>query len=468
MHSPSEQFASLFPSAPPTRHFGLLSKIVGYWAIILIALSIVWPRYGFLDIAGTRNTPFTLISVFSWLFLAFLVSVSPTIGQRFMLAAVRFKLYLSIIGFWFAWRYLSSLVGEAPGESIVRISRSLVYFGPVLAFAVYLSVMPRGATILARAVVFCTFFVLSVALAESFTGKSFAQISGLRFVGEPEFLSGVLQPRYRGSVHRIQSIFYHPIVFGQYLAWAAPVLLAVILTVKGTLIKAIALASLFALPWAATATDSRAAILAVALSLTAFVGLRVLKKLRLSTKMNWFVICFALAMAWGLFSFGSDAIQVFISGRNSLEVQSTNVRNWMFEIGVSQFWASPVVGYGDGRSVFHSGGFGAEGGTGLSIDSQYLTALLDGGALGLVFCVLAYGGVFILAIGKALSREGTPLDAAAASGTLGVFIVFSILSITDNETLFFVTLGLLGVYKYAKGNLPVSNGALKSNSLTCH
>lgn len=415
------------------------------WCAVLILLSIVWPRYGFFALGGElKATPFTFMALLTWPVCALLCLFS-SFSHR-VLGALKNNLALSAVFVsWIGWRVFTAFVGEDPNLSIQIIGREILYLMPIWILVVGVATRRQALSVLFATVVMATALVELIACVQMTTGKSFAQLIGVQFAGNETFLLGVSEVKFRGGSARVQSTFSHPIVFGQYLAFAAPIVAWVAWRSRGA-VRLIAVPTLLILPFVAWNTGSRAAVLGVAIAITLFVALATLRAARRPTygsTLAMLAMCTLTLAAVG--PLHGQAVN-FIGGRTAAEASSSLYRSAMFDKGLTAIQKSPLTGFGEGRSAHHAGFYGKN--KALTIDSAYLSYLLDSGWIGLLLVSGAWGLILTSLVSSALRLDAGSEATSLAAGAAATMIVFSILSIVDNVSLIYLASGVAMALRY--------------------
>ncbi|QTC91482.1 O-antigen ligase family protein [Brevundimonas goettingensis] len=425
------------------------------WCILLVLLSIVWPRYGFFALGGAfKATPFTFMAMATWPLIGVLC-LQLSFGRRLVGAFITNPWLAASLVVWVFWRVFTAVLGETPDVSVTIVARDLLYFMPMWVLVVAIAARQDGLRIIVGTIVIATALVSLVALAEWTTGKSFSQLLGVQFAGSDTFLLGVSEVQFRGGSARLQSVFTHSIVFGQYLSFVAPIMAWAVWRGRG-LIRLIAIPCLLILPILAWNTGSRSSVLGVGVALALFVALVTLRAARRLTYTSILSLLFmgilALAAAGPL----HNQAVALIGGRTAVEASSSLYRGAMYAKGMIAIQERPVTGFGDGRAAYHAGFYGRKGV--LTIDSAYLSTLLDSGWTGLVLLVTTWGLLLLSLIRSALRLDAASEATAFAAGIAGVLVVFSILSITDNVTLIFIGAGVAMAirYRYIVQSLPTA------------
>jgi hypothetical protein len=443
------------------------SGFIKLWGVALLATSIVWPRYGFLGIGPLKATPFTLLAVLSWAVLPLTLLLDRQLGGQFVRAVMRRRFIILAVFLWYFWRVFTTMLGEDVIGSMTFLLRQVIYFWPVLFLSLILCTGPNGRQRVVDLVVLSTAAVIVAAAMEYVSGQTVSRLMGLQFAGDANQLNTLAQSNTRaeGGAIRLQSVFYHPIVFAQYLAWVAPMMLHVATTRGRLVLRIIAGLCFLAAPFFILKTDARSGLLAFAFAMVMYGGLVFVKRAGLFSLPTLLAACAAIALALGSAQAGQSSISGLLEGRNATEASSSRTRSAMFERGLEEIRSSPIVGFGDNRAPLHAGVHGKFGV--LTIDSAYLSSLLDSGWVGLGLMALAWLSALVAATRCALLRSGDSLDAAIAAGLAAIIIVFSVLSIMDNITLIFISIAMtLGTWSSSLGGgiAPVSAQRVTRNA----
>lgn len=426
----------------PQQGGELVARLTLAWCVIAIFLSIVWPRYGFLSVGFINATPFTLLAISTWIALPVVMVFNREVGSKIWRSMAQRGLVVSLFLVWLSWRFFSSIVSDNNDESLTYFMRQFVYFIPILLVALLLTSESFGRWWVLDLIIFSTALVMIAGVAEMISGQSVPRLMGLQFAGDAQNLSNIAESnlRFGESNVRLQSVFYHPIVFAQYLSWAAPFLLHATISRRPIWIRVAAGICLILAPFFIFKTDARSGLLAFGGALAAYFALSVVRRTGFISLQFAVAAAGALALLLAGASAGQSTIGGLIQGRNATEASSSRVRSVMIERGLNELKASPIVGFGDGQSPYYAGLRGRNGI--LTIDSAYLSALLDGGWVGLFLNILAWGGALLAACRAAIRRGAGGLDAAVAASLVAVMMVFAILSIMDNITLILISIAM--------------------------
>ncbi len=425
----------------PESIAGSRLSLLALFAATLIMLSIIWPRYA--QIPGLGISPFYILGLVGWVLFASLLLFHKRYGQQLMSAAAGNALPIALFVAWLLWRLISSALGDIPSYSIGESLRDIVYLGPLLPAALILSTQPHATRTLLRIVIVATAVALVIAFLEQQTGRTVGQIFNMGVSGTSQFQAEMLRPSYRGGGLRSKSVFYHPIVFAQYLAWVLPLLVCSLGEKIGAAYKFVAMVCLVVV-WVALAwTDARSGLVGAIAALGIYVALIMVQRARLGIGAGILVLTFSGLVLFMLAGFAQDMIQDITLGRDSTEFGSTQVRLLMLEIGLNNIQASPLWGFGDGRAASFVGNFTGSGPF-ATIDNFYLSTLLNNGWIGLLIMLAAWGMLMLSSIKAAIALRH-PIDAALAAGIISLAITFSIVSLTDSISLLLISLGSLAI-----------------------
>ncbi len=431
---PAKQYAS-----PP---------LTGRWAtfgFVVLTLSILWPRYGYMKIGGSPA-----FSLFTLAVLLFLVTAAPlqtrsgAIPRALGRAAQAAPLLVASFASWLAWRYFADAFSAVPVRAAVSTARSDIYLTSLFLVGLVVGLRRGGL----RGTLIVLTYALLVAeilgLVERIARMNVLLVLGIDFsagtgAGKWHLIT---DPKWRGGSFRAQSIFNHPIVFCQYIVCAVPAALMVLQTSTSRRHRTVALAALIlALPmiWA---TGSRAGFPALLIALTIYgiFYLRARMKPGVSASLTTVILILGALLA-ALAGFG--VAQVLASGSNAQETGSTSARVYMFETARIALERSPLWGFGDG-SALGIAGINEVGGVG-TIDSLPVSITLDFGYFGLALFTVLFITAVTHFISTAIrnSRRGQGMEGLAiAAGLAGLMVIFLVLSIPDNISLVYYFIGL--------------------------
>lgn len=415
-----------------------LTPILAY-TILAVAISFLWPRYATLP--GMGISIFGLFSLTAWLVFPAAIFISPKFRAQ-LVEAISGKGWLFFLAFaYMAWRIITSAIGDSPEYSLRIAFRDALYMFPILPCAMMLCAQRDGLRALFHVIVVSAAIAVSVCIVEQATHKTIVSILGLGVSGEAVFANEMAASVYRSGSLRAKSVFYHPIVFAQFLAWSAPMLWLAFRRNAGPGFRLAALVCLILTPYAVLASGSRAGIIAMVVSTASYVFLRLLQRARVTPAFGFSAIFAVFAAFLILMAPAQFIYSELIGGRDQEEVSSSIARSRMFSIGFENILRSPVTGYGDGMAAQYAGNL--TGNSSFStVDSLYLSTALNNGLVGLALLVSFFAATIILAVRSALGAR-REVDAAVAAGVLPMILTFAIVSLTDGLSFIFVSIAVI-------------------------
>lgn len=262
---------------------------------------------------------------------------------------------------------------------------------------------------------------------------------------DQEFVEAVLTSHFRGGIYRVKTVFSNPLIYGELLTFVVPFILHYLMNSRklwqiafwGGMDLLIAIGALI--------SSARLSLIGFIVSHALYIFLWAVR--RWWTERPGLIgpaltlMYPALIAVAGVLLITVDAFRIKVLGGGAAQA-SNRARAEQFDMAVPAIAKSPLFGHGPGASGDVIG-WHTPGGR-VSVDNYYLTIGADYGATGII---LFFGAILILI--WALFRESirtpgtrTPLTVALAA-LLGVFMIIrSVLSQTDNNSLFFIILGL--------------------------
>lgn len=416
---------------------GLPGRWVFSLLMLMVALSVLWPRYIFFSIGGPHVNPQTL-SVFAGLAaVLFWMIYSPAFSEKVFAVLFRNTRVGLIAVLWLVWRLIAAAFGEVPLLSVFELLRETVYLSSFLLLGAAIASFENGTRALLRVLVLCGFAVASVGLVEAFLQRNpFVQFAS---GGDSQEVAGTLKTimmdKFRGGAYRAQSVFDHPIVFAQFISAMIPLGAYFLFYEKGWFWRAVGLLIVPIGILAIVKSGSRAGVVSLAV---AFMFLGFVVWLRAFGSRGFGKVWAIVAVPASVFGLvlAYFVVQDLVLGRSQVEASSSSVRLTMLLEGVKALVESPLVGFGQGTALYKAGVI--SGTTGLAtIDNYLLTVALDGGYVSLVLLV-ALVSVFAWRGGvAAVRRPGADgaLIGFLVAAVLAIFATFVGLSIPNNLTL---------------------------------
>ncbi len=405
---------------------------------LLVYLAVLWPRLLVFALGFTNQTPLSALTVVMLLGAIFLFATRPAVMRHYLggnQLGVAVGLFVALI----IVKYISAFAGQDPPGSVNVLNNTIAYYMSFFIIGLALFVDPRNEENFPRILLIAGLVAAALGIYEMIRQNALTVEFGWVFnFGAPQSLAGenLKANMYRGGLLRAKSTFAHPIVFGQFIAACLPLVFLVTPERRGKLWRWGL--SFIAFGLAILASNTRSPLAGAAVALAVYWGLGVVSSGR--SRRGVFVAVAGAAIALIAFLvFGEDLLGL-LGGRTAEEASSSQVRSMMFERALFALDSSPLLGYGEGRAVYVAGVF-SQSGT-LTIDSLYLSYLIDNGYLGLGMFVLFFTYIFLVGIWASRRiQDGARkrrLNAVIAF-TFAILFGQSVLSIQDN--LIFAYLG---------------------------
>lgn len=430
----------IFAWAYRGEKYPALQTIAYYGLLVLIVLSILWPRYLFFQSAGLPGAnPFTLATMgmlaITVGLLASSSSVSVAVSQQFKHGS-----WVSILAVsWMVWRLFASVLGEQPFFSVIELIKEMVYVGSFFLFGLFLASHRFGPRAVVRMFVICGLVVSVIGLYEAFAQRNpfVGFITNMADVSSPQALLAIAVEKVRAGAYRAQSTFDHPIVFAQFVAALVPLALYTGFRDRNMLMRVIGFIALPVALLAIGKSGSRSGYFSVAIAFALVASIWWLRAL-IHGRFSKAIAIVALPALLGGLVLGWLFLNELVAGRNQHEISSSMVRMMMLRDGVAALWDSPILGFGHGLSVAKAGVVNPAGLA--TIDNYLLTIAVDYGYFGLLLflsTVVAFTWKALAFAVKENSKEASFVGACLAS-VLALFVTFGSLSIYQNMTMFWV------------------------------
>lgn len=366
----------------------------------VVIMSIAWPPYIFFSAGGLpKVNPFTLSLSFGLVLFVFCIIYRRGFYTQHFAVLREIAVPASLFATWFGWRLICNAASVNPIAGNIGMVRELVFIYGVFFYSLVVVQRENGIQSLARILVACTLFVAAFGVLEALEGKNrFTSLAGAADAGDVgSAVTSITAEKIRGGAFRVQSVFSHPIVFGQFLGAAAPIVFLSFLLDKSKIWRLLALGTLPLILLGVYKSGSRSGLLALAVSgaiLMAFLWVRIVIS---SRKYRGFALA-AVPVVLVLFSFVYGFGEELVLGKSSIEHNSSLVRLFQIHAALRAIGNNPILGYGQGAAMNLAGVIGT-GGV-LTMDVYYLDVLLQAGWLGLALFTL-----MVVATLVALMRE---------------------------------------------------------------
>ncbi len=346
---------------------------------------------------------------------------------------------------------LSLPLAEGRAISVPEFVRQTIIW--MLPFCVTITYIRRPSELMTLVKILVVAAIVSgaIAVAETLSGTLMASVLSPLISDSVEWLRNVQAQKIRDGVFRAQASHTHPLSLGEFQSIMAPFAVAFMLAAKRAPAKAwwaIGLALILA---GAVATSSRAAFLAIIVSMSAMgavLGVRLFQRAAYSPFRPLVGLAvLAMIVASPIVLIGA---QKFISGEGG---QSASNSSQARIDQITQAWPKilkrPVGGYGVGRSTKVLGFWGQ----GLTIDNYYLSLALDLGLPGPLMFIGIFAAMGFSAMQR--SRDGPTLHQlmylAFAASAAGIVVCRMVLSLTGNLSVYYVLVGAFAGASVAYG-----------------
>lgn len=344
---------------------------------------------------------------------------------------------------YFAWQLLSLLLADEPMFVFPGWIQGL---GPALAALIVLSVVRDWRDMLHVVYALCAgaLVTCAVGVLEWRLGRNPFQAFFPTDPDQLEALAWITADKYRSGVYRVAGTFSHPLALGEFLGMCLPFSGAAALVTRSRWIRALAILLACASLLVIYLTNTRSALLASAVSVMMYGALVAVRAARNKESLGlallgWMSILVALIVSVGVIAGSARALA---SGRDAAERGSSLARVEMLRRGADAVSERPLQGFGPGMAAIKAGVY--SGGVHLTIDSHYLSVVVEYGLVGLSLYIAALVLVMLSAVRGSLTG-GDPakwIMPAIAVALISSLIVKTILSLTNNFNLFYVLIAL--------------------------
>lgn len=445
----------------------LLATLLVSW----IVANCVWPNYISLDLPGLPwiNPPRIIVVA---LLAISLISFSTSSTMRSEVASALRSIPFLNATFWVFW--VTTLVtiplSRAPAFSLNKWINNQIFWTFLFVLAVWLCVRPGVPGRIIRVLVWSGILVACVGIYEFHIGQVPWINSIPSWLKVDEALLGrVLGSQIRAGtdMYRARSTFNVSLTFAEYLAIIYPFIIHLTITSRGWIRKGLMIAGLLAVLAGMYLSGARSGMIGFFMSVLLYGGFAAFRYWRrerqslvgvstLAMMPIVAMIFLALAITWPRLhnmTFGG-----------AQHNPSSEARTAQWEMGVPKILANPI-GHGPGMGgevlgYFNLGGVG-------TIDTYYLSLLLEYGVVGFLAFMLLFGAQLIW--GLKMYLEALPgeesLVGPATIGLLNFLVIKSVLSSEFNMPLAFVFLGLIfavAVRQQARAGLPLPGRSTSS------
>lgn len=367
-----------------------------------IVLGVIWPRYALLRFGGFPGISPARIAQFVLLMYWLCAVTKNRYTKNILINAIqehRF-IYIAILSL-FAIKAAGVFASELPFLSAKgMVNEAISVYMPLL-FTVTFARTDRDIVMIFASIIF------AAVLAGVVGGYEFT-VSRNVFIGildvDSEYMRQVFSEKIRAGSYRLQSTFSHPLTFSEYLVFTTPLVLALAFGLRRLMALQLSVLALYLLAtvFLVVQSGSRSGVGVLLLATAGFAVLNGLRKMRFDRSPIAFVTnIFTVMFFIGVLLLGVTVLSDMLIGKTVREFNSALVRLDMWSRGLSAVLDGPIFGYGQDMAATTLGFI--EGDGNITIDSYFLSVLVESGLVGLVLYVLVVGGFVFYGLKGAIS-----------------------------------------------------------------
>lgn len=417
--------------------------------LLLVLFINLWPAYIVYRFGGLPSVNPTKLAWLSLLMVGgFCILSCRDPMERLVRRCKAHPFMVFSVLFLFAWRVLSSAMGEQPISQVLSLAVEVITC--YIAFFVFLAILRDE-----KDVYRLLGLLILVAIVQALLASYEAAVKHTLFdrfivlsAEDSATMLDTVREKFRDGHYRAQGTFEHPMVLAEFMAMMAPLAVAVFLSNPTRLLR-----------WASAAFIPLAFI--VILSSRSRVGVVVLvaavllagallllprgrnlgqEKANLSLLMAILLLPVFLIVGY----FALHEVTALVVGRSQGEMSSTMSRVMMLERGMPLIAANPFMGFGNGIGVVKLGFFD---GVRYNIDNYWLGIALDSGIPGLLAFLSIFGSGVLLGL-KMYKQRADGAGMAAGFMAIAILILLgckTVLSIFSGLTLGYLLLAAIVV-----------------------
>ena len=423
-------FFILFPTIhnlPPLNKISFLFKL---W----LAMTILCPTFIVITISETEINPVRLLAMilvlFSLLFILRSIYFRELMLRFYKEYPQILILFLAFIGF----QAIGSLTRGANTEAPYLFFRQVLeVYIPVFILLVVFSEKGKLVNIVNIALGLSSLVIIFGIVELIIQQNVYLAFLPNQLISAEDYVQNVISSKVRGE-YRVQSVFSHPLVLGQFLVMTLPLYFYKIITTPSNTLKLVCVIFIFFSIFVMNSTGNRSvyAALGVELVFVIFIFLIRLYHIKKTSFWGWILAVaspFILLGVLLLTFIGKD----FLLAGSANHAASTQARQEMVSRTVNIFASDPaglLTGYGTGQAAAKVGFISPSGV--LTIDSYILTVILESGILGLISYIAFFIYVFVVGM-KVLKTTSVykTLVVSLMVSILGYITVAIILSQVD-------------------------------------
>lgn len=394
---------------------------------VAFGIVILWPTYikvnvGFASLGLDRIILFCMLVYL----IMHLINVGVGISRNLTL-----YLFLSF------WLFITAILAPFENNRAIGASLNWFLFGPLLAAYIY-TFMKQESVNIVKSIFWVLFFVNLIGATEVLLQKS---LFSSFLISTDDFTTSQLEGYSRDGFYRIKSVFYHPLVYAQFMLVSLCLSYFYLVTQPfKKLISVYILITYFLI----YNTDSRAGLAIAIIIPFIFLYFHLYSMNKRYKKYLKFLAVFMVAAGGATILYlvtinledAKDLHELNMAGYVTLSEMSSLTRALQIHLGWEAIKESPIFGYGLSLAAYTIDQ--------RAIDNLYLSYLIETGAVGFsIISALVYRLVNRPLRGQMMFRD--PMMLSLLASVAVILIYYLILSIPRANILLFVLLAVMNI-----------------------
>jgi O-antigen ligase len=423
------------------------AQVIAFVLIVAITSKFLWPSFSYIPVPGLPSkNPQRWIWALALLYWIYSLATNKVLRDRLAQRLRHFSTSY-LVGAFFLWHFLAIFNSDYPEVSVRSVLLELLEFLPAYLFALTWLEGAKDVRRVTVALVVALFAIALMTSAEALTKQNlFLAFVPIDPVND-EFLSAVTETKLRGGAYRAQASFNHPLLLAQFAVVVLPLAFAVALHSACNTAKALAYMTILAMPMVLWATQTRSALVTSAVVVVTTIFLLAYRSATDNKKGFSRNIGGYFALLTGLILCLGAAVLVYVlaTGRTAEESGSTLARVRMFELAIDAAAGSPIFGYGPGVGGYKAALASSNGRA--SLDSQFLSQLLDAGVVAMLIYFLFFlqAGLRLFALRQRVDTADGFMATMWCLSVVAFGLSSLVLSTPHNMPLMFFGLGVVVV-----------------------
>ena len=415
-------------------------KLLMFMFFLWLAASVLWPSYLNLQLPGLPGIEPSrvLLSTLIFIWIFYLIKSTDMKNHVHSVFVTNTKYFLFFL-FIFLIKFIAIFFSESIFQSLFYYIKDLieVFLPALVLLSLFMVTKDIKEFLFVLAVIGGG--VILISMVELIVNKNvFSLYLPPGFVMSSEYVEQAISEKIRGGGYRVQGPFGHPLLLAQFIVVILPIYVYLFLTHPKRLVKLI---SFILIPLAFIVlykTGSRSIFIGIAaeIIIVAALYLRLVMVTKKTSVLGWItIVSYPVFILLGLFIF--YLTMDYFLGQTIQEMNSTNARLLMWERGLSIITESPLFGFGSGSAAYVLGFTG--GGGVLTIDSYYLSVLLESGYIGFIVFIAYFVLIFYLGVKLIkMTPQNSAILLTVMPAIFGYLTIALILSTPHNLNILFL------------------------------